>query len=64
VLLQAIDAMMFYQQWAPNLPDIITHRAGIKPDPATDKATFQIGGRVSHLGQIMLCQLLAGTTPG
>jgi hypothetical protein len=44
---QAIEAMMFYQQWAPNLPDIITHRAGIKPDHDSDKSTFYIGGRVS-----------------
>jgi hypothetical protein len=44
---QAIDAMMFYQEWAPNLPDIITHRAGVKTDPDAKKDTFYIGGRVS-----------------
>jgi hypothetical protein len=44
--LQAIDAMMFYQKWAPTLPDIITHRAGIRPDRKSKKASFYIGGRV------------------
>lgn len=47
--LQAIDAMMFYQVWAPNLPDIITHRASIRKDAESKKSSFQIGGRVSVL---------------
>ncbi len=47
VVLQAIDAMLFYQTWAPNLPDIITHRAGLKKDPDSKKSSFYIGGRVS-----------------
>ena len=39
--------MMFYQEWAPNLPDIITHRAGLRKDRASKKTSFYIGGRVS-----------------
>jgi hypothetical protein len=39
--------MMFYQEWAPNLPDIITHRAGLRKDHASKKTSFYIGGRVS-----------------
>jgi hypothetical protein len=47
LLLQGITAMQFYHTWAPTLPDIITHRAGIRTDRTTGKKSFYVGGRVS-----------------